>query len=406
MNALLSLVTALHLATATASSSPAPAASTAGERYLAAEGIVVSSVAAIPGGVDDAVWNTAPAARVPVAPQVAIALNDSDANAQKKAEAPGAIVVRAVASASDVAVLVEWSDATETRFDGETDSFGDSVAIEIPVSFGAGRRLPYIGMGDAGAPVLLHMARASANGEVVVRDIVAAGFGSGVRASGIAWRKAALAYRAKERVWRALFVRPIVTREHRLDAALVPIAFAVWDGARDQRGGNKLLSSWHVLRMPGRAVDAAYLDELAFGYHDGDVGDASRGRGFVEAVCVSCHRIGEKAFAPVDLAPELTNVGVLSTYGYLRDSLLAPSLVLVPNLNKNRHQARGGARDPHGAYASGTLGTFAVVDATGTPQSLMPAFATLPREQLADVIAYLKTLGTPSGAAATRGATP
>ncbi len=417
MNALLSLVTSLHLAAATAATgapsaapsaapaatpapSPAPAAApattAAGERYLAAEGIAVAPRAAVPAGVDDAAWDTVPATRVVVAPQLAVALNDRDANAHKATAAPGVVVVRAVATAAELAVLVEWSDASEDRFTGDTDSFGDAVALEVPLSFGAGRRLPYVGMGDAGAPVLLHMARAGGKGEVVARHVVAAGFGSGVRAPGIAWMKTALSWRARDQSWRALFVRPLVTAEHRVDAGLVPVAFAVWDGARDQRGGNKLLSSWRVLRLPGRAVDATYLDELAFGYHDGDVGDATRGKGFVDSVCVSCHRIGDKAFAPVDLAPELTNVGVLSTYSYLRDSLVQPGLVLVPNLNKNRHQARSSPPDAHGAYGNATLGTFAVVDAAGQAQSMMPPFASLPKEQLADVIAYLKTLGAPS----------
>jgi complex iron-sulfur molybdoenzyme family reductase subunit gamma len=399
MNALVSLVASLHLATAAAT--PAPA----GERYLAAEGIVVTAVAAVPTTLDDGAWDKAPSSVVPVASQLAIALNDRDANLAKANPAPGHVVVRALASKSDLGVLIEWADATEDRFTGETDSFADSAAIEVPLSFGAKKRLPYIGMGDPQAPVLLHMVRASTTGTALNRDVVAAGFGSGQRAAAVTWMKASMAWRAKERAWRALFVRPLVTREHSVDAGLVPIAFAVWDGGRDQRGGNKLLSSWRVLQLPGRPVDAGYLDELAFGYHDGDVGDAGRGKGFVDAVCVSCHRIGDKAFAPVDLAPELTNVGVLSTYAYLRDSVVAPGLVLVPNLNANRHQNRGLAVDAHGAYPNATLGTFAVVDGSGNTQSLMPPFANLPPEQLADVIAYLKTLGTTPSSTAT-GAKP
>jgi DMSO reductase family type II enzyme heme b subunit len=405
MHAVFCLVTALSAA----------AAQTAGERYLAKEGVVVVSAAALPDTVDDGAWDKLIPTRIPVAPQLAIALNDRDANAARTETVPGSIAVRALATRSDLAVLVEWVDPTENRFAGETDDYGDSAALEMPLRFGAGQRLPYVGMGDAAAPVLLHMVRAVAQGpavarhvidrDVIDRHVVAAGFGSGVRAPAIGWMKTAMGYRAAQKSWRALFVRPLVTTEHRVDQGLVPVAFAVWDGTREQRGGNKLLSAWHVLKMPSTTVDPAYLDELAFGYHDGDVGDAARGKGFVDAVCVSCHRIGDKAFAPLDLAPELTNVGVLSTYGYLRDSLVNPGLVLVPDLNANRHENRSLPVDAHGAYQNAMLGKFAVVDAAGQPQSLMPPFATLPREQLADVIAYLKSLGTPSPSPAA-GATP
>jgi DMSO reductase family type II enzyme heme b subunit len=388
------MLAALLLAT-TLGTAATPAA---GERYLAAEGVAVVAAAAVPATVDDGAWQRAPATRVPVAPQAAVLLHDRDANAALHLPAPGHVVVRAVASKAELAVLLEWADATEDRFAGETDGYGDSAAIEVPVTFGAGQRLPYVGMGDPAAPVLLHLVRATDQGPAVARHVVAAGFGSGTRAPAIAWMKTAMAYRPTDKAWRALFVRPLVTKEHDLDRGLVPMAFAVWDGARDHRGGNKLLSSWRTLRLPHKPADPAYLDELAFGYHDGDVGDAARGKGFVDAVCVSCHRIGDKGFSPADLAPALTYVGVTSTYGYLRDSLVNPGLVLVPNLNQNRHQNRGAAPDAHGAWPNATLGTFAVVDGSGKPQSLMPPFATLPKEQLADVLAYLKSLGVTSPA--------
>jgi DMSO reductase family type II enzyme heme b subunit len=51
--------------------------------------------------------------------------------------------------------------------------------------------------------------------------------------------------------WRVLMVRPLVTGDD-LDAQFtpggrVPVAFAVWDGAKGDHGGTKLVSSWHWL---------------------------------------------------------------------------------------------------------------------------------------------------------------
>jgi len=385
------------------------AASPATDRFLAAEGLAVGSAKAVPATVDDAGWNAATTTRVVVAPQATVTLNDKDANAHRLSPAPGNVVIRAIASPTELGVLLEWDDATENRFVGETDSYGDSAAIEVPVAFGAGKRLPYIGMGDAGSHVVVHMVRAMGQGKVTTRNAVAAGFGS-LTPAPLGWMKTGMAWQAKTKTWRALFVRPLKAPEHSVDAALVPIAFAMWDGARDQRGGNKVLSAWHFLRLPGRSPDATYLAELSFGYGDGDVGVAARGQPMVEAICLSCHRIGAKGYSPPDLAPELTNVGVLSSYSYLRDSVMTPSAALVPNLNVNRHQDRTKLKDDNGAYAHGSLGSFAVKDGTGTPQSTMPNFAAMPKEQVADIVAYLKTLGstpTPAPPSPTSpGATP
>jgi DMSO reductase family type II enzyme heme b subunit len=371
-------------------------ASPATDAFLKADGVPVASVSALPVSVTDAAWQRAPVTNVTLAPQLAVTLNDKDANAARTQRTPSVLAVRAASTGKDLAMLLEWADASEDRaLPDETDRYGDGVALEVPVSFGAGKRLPYVGMGDAGAPVLVHFARAAqreGKNDVVVRTAVATGFGSPTRAP-IGWVRAGMSYDDASKRWRALFIRPLAAKEHTMDAALVPIAFAVWDGGRDQRGGNKLLSGWRFLRMPNKAQDPAFISELAFGFAPGDVGDAARGKAFVEAVCVSCHRIGDKAFAPADLAPELTNVGVLSSYAYLRDSVLAPSSVLVPSLNKSRHYNKAGPRDPHGAYPHADLGAFAALDASGQRVSKMPSFSTLPKEQLADVVAYLKTLG-------------
>ena len=368
------------------------AGSPATDAFLKAEAIPVSAAATLPAFADRAAWDKLPSASVPLAPQLAIALQDKAANAARTDKTPRTVTVRAAASATELAVLLEWADATEDKSAPDaTDAYPDGIAVELPQRFGAGQRLPYVGMGDAGAPVLVHFVRAEAR-QPVVRTAVAAGFGSLTRAT-LPGTKAWLKRTDDGTGWRALFVRPLVTGTHDINAALVPIAFAVWDGAREQRGGNKLLSAWRVLELPGRAPDATYLAELAWGYGPGETGDPARGKAFVDAVCTSCHRIGDKAMAPLDLGPELTNVGVVSSYAYLRDSLLAPSSVLVPSLNKNRHYNKGAPRDAHGAYPHADLGQFAAMDANGQPISKMPSFAQLPKEQLADVIAYLKTLG-------------
>ncbi len=363
------------------------------DRFLAAESVAVSAVKSLPKTTTDPAWSSVSSTSVPLAPQLAVGLSDKFANAHKT-EVPTEARVRAAATSTHLAMLVEWDDASETRFTSDSTSTGDAAALQMPQDFGAGKRLPYIGMGDADSHVVVHMVRAQGPhpSQLARRHAVAAGFGS-LTPAPISWMKTALSYDHQAKAWRAMFLRPIVAPEHSVDAGLVPFAVAVWDGDKSQRGGNKALSGWRYLRMPSRDLDAAYVTELAWGYGDAERGDAARGQQMATAICMSCHRIAGQGFGAIDAAPDLGSVGVVSSYTYLRDSIMNPSLVLVPNLNPNRHQARTAPREAHGAYANAPLGTFSTAGPDGKRQSLMPSFAAMPPAQVQDLVAYLKTLG-------------
>jgi len=42
----------------------------------------------------------------------------------------------------------------------------------------------------------------------------------------------------------------------------VPFAFAAWDGSRDERGGEKAVSTWYFLSLERPVARAAYLAPL------------------------------------------------------------------------------------------------------------------------------------------------
>ena len=357
------------------------AASPAEERFLASE---VIEVARVPGPLRAdaraASWSVLPATRVLLAPQRTVRLHDRDANeALDVLGAPRALEVRAVHDGRLLAIVLDWDDETEDRAAAsETDRFGDGAAIELPFSFGAGVRLPYVGMGDEAAPAMLYLARAVENG-TMGRELVAAGFGSSTRSS-LGGAGFEMRYHAASRSWRAVFVRPLDAAGQDLRAGLVPIAFALWDGARHERGGNKALSSWKVLRMAGSRVDERYLAELSWGF-DGR-GDVVRGKQLVDTVCGACHRAGDKRTAPLGLAPPLDDMGLVATPSYLRESMLAPSAVVVPGKGWS---SRG---------------------AEGTRASVMPPFACLPPADVDAVVAYLRTLGVPAATTKAEGGKP
>ena len=342
-----------------------------------------------------ALWDDIAAGTVFAAPQRTIHLNDRAANAALAEAAPRTLAVRAAFDGRDLAVAVDWSDSSEDRVrPEETDAFGDGAALEIPIRFGAGLRLPYVGMGDEEMPVILYRVLATAGGTIGSAGS-ASGFGSLARKDPGAVR-VGMRYDTGRKTWRAVFVRPLVAGEHDVRHGLVPFALAVWDGARHERGGNKALTGWRFLRMPRYALDSAYVAEMSHGRAPGDLGDPARGKLLVESVCAACHAVGDRRIAPPGIAPDLTTIGAISTPGYLRDSLLEPSAVIVPNPNPHQHYVRSKTPGASGAFPSNDAFVWYRRDPGGKKISKMPAFGTLPKADLDAIVAYMMTLGVPA----------
>lgn len=265
--------------------------------------------------------------------------------------------------------------------------------VQLPLRFGAGLRLPYVGMGDDEMKVAIHLQRAAADG-TAAREAVANGFGSLTRAD-LGGARVAMRHDDARGTWRAVFVRPLAAAGLDLRRGLVPFAAAVWDGSRSERGGNKALSGWRFLRMPGFPVDEAHASELAWGRRPGELGDPVRGKQLVLGMCAACHLVGERRVARPGLAPELTGIGAIATPAYLRESIVEPSAVVVPSPNAAQHQDRTRAPGVVGAFPASETFVWFRRDAAGKKVSRMPAYAGLPRADVLAMVAYLATLGAP-----------
>lgn len=371
----------------------------ANDEFIAAEGVVVGKAAgALPTGPLDAAWQKVAATKIVAAAQRTVLLMDKDANEHRQ-DPPIMVEARALSDGKQIALHLSWADATHDRIRfGGTHAFGDSVAIEMPVDFGAGKRLPYVGMGDPEQHVLVSMMRAIVANELGLKALrkgtyAGAGFGSLTRAD-LPWLKMDMQYDEAKQGWRATFVRPMAAKEHDIARPLVPFALAIWDGSKHQRGGNKYLSRWRILVSKDQKAEPEYMKELSYGYNEGDVGNPAVGQAVVGAVCAACHRFGDKMTAPPQLAPELSNIGVISNYAYLRDSITKPSEIIVPVLNLNRHYDKSKAPDKYRAYPNNMVYQWFSPGPDGKRVSRMPPF-TFPPEQLAHIMAYLKTLGAP-----------
>lgn len=232
------------------------------------------------------------------APELIVKLLPQD-QAMPKLEQPSveSVRVRALHDGTWLALRLEWDDPTKDALVGAA-RFGDMAAVQVPVDGGA--NVPDGAMGQTGRPVRLSLWRASndhllsskvdavgalypnalpdhypfrAAGEsaaalerqyspakaagniVAVRradspteDLVAEGFGS----LSVADPQVSLGRGLHDgRSWRVVISLPLDRRE---GEALVLggrtyVAFAVWDGAKDNVGSRKMRSAWVPLSL-------------------------------------------------------------------------------------------------------------------------------------------------------------
>jgi len=286
-----------------------------------------------------AAWTGAPAVAVPLYPQATTAGGpDTVAPAPRRrlfqstglGAAPLNLEARVLRGGGKLALHLAWPDATADLADPRaTDRFADAAAVQFaPAAMEAKAALPYIGMGEPGRPVRVWLWRAGRPAE----SLAAQGFGSLTKEAGPAPEAQA---RRTATGW------VVVLRGEESANRPAAVAFATWDGAEDGRAGRKRLSAWRALGSP----DAALTEEARLG------GDPVRGeRLYAEHGCAACHAVG------AGLAPDLAHAGGIHWPGYLRRALREPAAFLVPG------------------YAA-----------------IMPA-ASLPPEELEDLVAYLMTL--------------
>ena len=353
------------------------------------------------------VWDKAPATEVDLYPQTTITLNDAKANALNKNEKAKAAQVRALYDGKNIAFMIQWPDGTRTVQQGyRSDAYGDGFAVQFPEKFDDPKKLPYIGMGSTGRPVVIHLQKAvqpifepNGHGDVGMQqqDLSKNLFGNDLKTYHKAQAKLAVkdyqrsfvsegfrsmteikdgseAFNADmkydKKAWKGTVARPLKDAYLNLDKGAFPVAFAVWDGARMNRDGLKMLSSWVPVKLEGKKGGDALVAELTAA----PKGDVENGKNLVmQNGCMGCHYIPGMS-QPGYMAPGLANIGGYSTNAYLKESMVDPNAVVVPGYNRNAH--------PNTPW-------YNVVD--GKRVSTMPPFP-LDDKSLDDMVAYLKTL--------------
>jgi mono/diheme cytochrome c family protein len=339
-------------------------------------------------------------------PQTTVRGNDAEAN--KKFDGAKALKaeVAVLANEHEMSVVIRWTDSTNSKqIMKSTKAFADSVALQIPQNCSEADKLPYIGMGSEGRPVEIMLQKnvegyypVSENPDVQAMQVrqnlnmfndelkkheeaiaksantkyqkvfVAEGFRSTTEIKENLAYKMDMSY--ANGMWTAVFTKPIKDEYSAMCDAL-PVALAIWDGAKDGRNGIKWLSSWTPIKMKDSEKSKTAIKVMS----EKVKGNVANGKTLALSNCGACHTMGDNK-AAVGMAPDLSNIGGYSTAAYLRESMTNPSAVVVSGLNVNQ---RPGMQ-------------FYSVDAEGKRVSNMPSFDFLKPAEIDDIAAYLQTL--------------
>jgi complex iron-sulfur molybdoenzyme family reductase subunit gamma len=351
-------------------------------------------------------WSGSKPTSIVLYPQTTIKLNDKKGNAVNSDAKAKMAQIQAVYSGSTIAFKLTWSDATNnTMAKNASDAYADGFATQIPVNYSDPKKLPYIGMGSDGRPVVVHIAKSipayfEPNGNKDVASQLATNmvnaFGEDLKKNRAAIAKLSkqyhkafisegfrslteikdgsdksgmsMTYDAKTKKWTAVIAQSLSA-----SSGAVPVAFAIWDGSKYNRGGVKNLSSWTAVKLQGKSGGEALIAELT----SKPKGDAKAGQVQVEAMCVSCHTTSAtKVASSPYMAPGLKNIGGYTTSAYLAESIKDPSAVIVPGYNRNAHK---------------NFKWYELDAKTGKRTSTMPPMMT-DDKSINDAVAYLKTL--------------
>lgn len=222
----------------------------------------------LPGAVDDTRWETVEPTSFYLTGQVIVG---------PRWQTPGvdAVTARALYNPTDLAILIEWNDATEdatsggpeqeqvgqTYIDLETflgaGPYADGLAVQFPASMPEGVAKPYFAWGQPGKPVNVWLWRAAEGAQ----EFNGTGLQGGLTAQAESNVEAQFDY--AEGHYRLLLIRSLNTGDPEdielRPGEFIPIAFQAWEGSNGEAGTRMALSSWYSLLLEESTSTSAVL---------------------------------------------------------------------------------------------------------------------------------------------------
>lgn len=256
--------------------------------YAGAQGLIVMAKKVsgdLPLDPKDSLWERSVAINIPLFPQVMAKPRVYESKIKE-------LKVRAMHNTKEIAFRVEWEDPTEDSA-VDIDKFSDAVALEFPSQ--NAKKKPHFAMGDKEDAVNIWFWKASwqrpseegrlyamvddfAGGLEVgnpvskirsnpVENIIAQGFGSATDMEKADNQNITGKGLRDGNRWVVVFKRPLSSQE-RFDAlfkegGVTPVAFAVWDGSEENRGGKKVVSTWYYVGLETEEKKTTYIYPVA-----------------------------------------------------------------------------------------------------------------------------------------------
>ncbi len=159
--------------------------------------------------------------------------------------ATDAVTVKTAYTDSELYVRMQWDDETENVSESSLKSFTDGAAVQLPANV---TTEPNVELGSQGTPVNLWYWSGADGAE----EALAGGYNPGSITS---MENTTIETTAthEDGTWTVVFERSLVTDDDaRADFDLetdVDIAFAVWDGANEERSGHHAYSEWYTIPL-------------------------------------------------------------------------------------------------------------------------------------------------------------
>lgn len=221
----------------------------------------------LPGSPDDKLWDEIKPAGFHLFPQIFTGEKDYTPSLSS-------VAAKAAYNDKEIIFLLEWDDPTNSMpWDAKAieiaggEVFPDSIAIQFPVGQTKPGERPYFGMGGP-RPVTIWQWKGQETAESAqgvriidargVKDITSRIDAGQVSAIGIydkgRWRvviKGARKGSDKDPVFE--------------EAGFTPVAFALWDGSNNERGGRHVMTGWQWMALEKEGEGTSYFWPVAVG---------------------------------------------------------------------------------------------------------------------------------------------
>lgn len=260
--------------------------------------------------------------------------------------------VKALYDGENFSLLLAWNDTTQNISEGCcSKTHKDGFVLQFPVVYSDVSKLPYISMGSKNRPVILHLKYANEHSkndhyksmqeyfETYYKPIDAGDSGHIFEAQGYTNMSeikednisAVMDMVYKNDIWKGTLSRPLKTEYLDLSGGAFPVSIVIWDGNASNLERIEYSSSWIGVKLLGMSDG----DELLSALQEEVSGNLLNGEKLAIENCAVCHNFANSMTAPINMAPNLSNIGGYSTTQYLIESLIDPSVVLTPGYNPN-----------------------------------------------------------------------